>query len=589
MRKVAALIFVAMLVAGCMDGTRPAVLVKPLVYSDDAGDFTFVVMGDNRPWTGGKDFAIQNTYFAENIRLANTSGGEFAVNVGDLIHGYAKDAAVVNRMWDDFDRAASYFQIPLIPVVGNHDVPDRVGEAVWRKRIGPTYFSWDYKGCHFIGLNSEVVGGLDKITGFQLAWLKEDLKRAAGARRIFVFVHKPLWRWGPKERVLENRWHKDVHPLLAAAGVDTVFGGHDHQYLRYPTRDGVNYVVTGGAGAELHGAELEGGFFHICIVTVKGSASSWEILTPKGRLPADFATTDLREQQELDLGVEPLESIPQDGFLDMKARLKNPVDRPVFVTATWDTKGTSWEPLGRQGTLACLEPRGEASFAIQAQVTRGLFPLPTLKVELLDETRKKLLTWNPLKQALAKVAPMVRDWNVAGPFDLGLPLGVGDAKERYLFGWLSGWDGMLPPEKRVDLAAVYRGKGGKQIAWETMEADTSGVIDLGWVYKTDYAVACAVTYVYSPKSCVCRFAAGSNDSLLVRVNGEAVWSKHAVRGVKVDQDTFPVWLNEGWNEVLLKIANFNGGWGFCLRVLDPSGSVKFALEPEAAPAAAEKP
>jgi len=588
MWKVSSLVLLAVLATGCVS-TRVPVLVHPLSDPGGAGDFTFVVMGDNRPWWGGPDPVMQNIYFAQNIRLANASGGEFAVIPGDLIHGYAKDAAVVNRMWDEFDRAASYYTIPVIPVVGNHDVQDLTTLGIWHRRFGPTYFSWDYKGCHFIALDSEVVGDLDRIAGSQLAWLKDDLKRAAGARRIFVFVHKPLWRFGPKERVLENQWYKDVHPLLAAAGVDTVFGGHDHEYLRYPTRDGVNYVVSGGAGAELHSAELEGGIFHVCLVSVKGSTSSWEIVTPKGRLPADYATTETREEKDIALGIQPLESFPSDGVVDMRARLKNPLDRPAFITATWDTKATSWQPVGTPGVLACLAPGEEVPFSIQARVTRGLFPLPTLKVELVDEARRKLLVWNPLKQALAKIAPMVTEWNVIGPFDLGLPPGLNDARQRYLFGWLPGFDGVLPPEKGIDWEAVYRGKKGDEITWETIVADRNGVVDLGSVYRTDNAVACAVAYVYSPKGRLCEFMAGSNDSLLVRVNGEAVWYKHAARTLKADEDTFSAWLNEGWNEILLKIGNFNGGWGFCFRVLDPSGSLKFALEPEAAPAAAEKP
>ena len=589
MKRIAAVIAMVVWVGGCATATRVPVLVKPLVDPGGAGDFKFVVMGDNRPGWAGKDTVFQNEYYAENIRGANVSGGEFVVIGGDFIHGYSKDMKVVNRMWDDFDRATRYFEIPVVPVVGNHDIQDRQSEAVYHRRIGPTVFSWDYKGCHFIALDSEVVGKIDKIADAQLAWLKADLERAAGARRIFVFLHKPLWRFGPKERVLQNPWNKDVHALLAAAGVDTVFAGHDHEYLRYPTRDGVNYVVTGGAGAETRGGELEGGFFHFLIVTVKGNTSAYEVITPRGRVPVDYVTTQSLEDHERALTVEPIAALPKDGLIDLRGRLKNPTDREVLATIAWDTKGTSWRPLGARTVLAALRPREEAAVAIQAHVAGRLFPLPGLKVDLADDAdHRQLLSWNVFTQALAKVAPMVMEWNVVGPFELGPP-GRVDAlrsdKDKYLLGWLPGWDGMLPPEKGVDLAAAYRGKEGKEIRWEPMKADKKGIVDLAAVYKADNAVACAVTYIYSPKAGLHDFACGSDDSILVRVGGEEVWYKHAQRGVKLDEDCFSAWLNEGWNEVFLKVANRVATWGFCLRVLDPEGSLKFALQPGAAPAA----
>jgi len=611
MRKVAAVVLAGLVLAGCAMATRVPVLVKPLVDPGGEGEFTFVVMGDNRPWWGGKDNVFQNEYFAENIRGANASGGEFVVITGDLIHGYSKDMTVVNRMWDDFDRATSYFELPVVPVVGNHDIQDRKSAGVYKRRIGPTVFSWDYRGCHYIALDSEVVGGIDRIAGAQLAWLKEDLKRAGGARRLFVFVHKPLWRFGPRERWAENRWNREVHPLLAAAGVDTVFAGHDHEYQRYPTRDGVNYVVTGGAGAEVRGGELEGAFFHYLVVSVKGHTSSYEVITPDGRVPVDYVTTQSLEAHELDLNIEPLASLPKDGLIEMRARLKNPVASEARVTVTWDTKGTAWLPIGRKAVLAALRPNDEAAFAIQAHVTGRLFPLPSLKVELADDTEStELLSWNVFTQALAKIAPMAMEWNVVGPFDLGEPSGADALKtdqEEYLLGWLPGWDGMLPPEKGVDLAAVYRGKDGKKIRWETLKADKRGIVDLAAAYTSaasaksgkpdkpdkpvniNLSAACAVTYVYSPAAGFHDFTCGSDDSILVRVNGEEVWYKHAKRAFKTDEDYFSAWLKEGWNEVLVKIGNYDGNWAFCLRVLDAEGSLKFALQPGAGAAVAKQP
>ena len=40
--------------------------------------------------------------------------------------------------------------------------------------------------------------------------------------------------------------------MFAAAGVDLVLSGHDHNYQRFAGVDGVTYVVTGGGGAGLY-------------------------------------------------------------------------------------------------------------------------------------------------------------------------------------------------------------------------------------------------------------------------------------------------------------------------------------------------
>jgi hypothetical protein len=604
MRVASLAVLAAMLVSGCGPAAeRLPVVGMPLCDPGGTDDFKFVVMGDNRPWWGGSDNITQNAYFAENIRGANASGGDFAVISGDMIYGYTKDRALMHRMWDGFERASAHFQIPCILVVGNHDIQDRQSAEVWRERRGATHFSWDYKGCHFIVLDSEVVGEIDRITGAQLKWLEADLKNAAGARRIFVFLHKPLWDFGPKERLAENQWNKKVHPLLAAAGVDTVFAGHEHEYVVHPTRDGVRYVVSGGAGAELRGPELEGGFFHYLIVSVKDKTSDYALMTEWGRLPADYVTTDSIEAHEGDLAVEPIAALPTDRYLEIRGRIRNPTPRETIATIKWDDKATSWKPLAKEAVLATMRPNEEVPFCVPVEVGSEFLPLPGVKVELLDDAgKRKYLAWDLLGPALTKIGPMVREWNVVGPFDLGLSDNAG--KENFLYHWVPGWDGLLPPEKGVDLSASYSGKDRKAVAWQAVKADKKGMVDLHAVYhidtqsrpdkeakdyersKVENVAAIAVAYVYSPRGGVYDFTAGSDDSILVRINGRQVWSRNAMRGLKVDDDSFSAFLAEGWNEVLLKVASRRGEWGFCLRVMDPSGALKFALRPEGPVAAA---
>lgn len=287
------------------------------------------------------------------------------------------------------------------------------------------------------------------------------------------------------------------------------------------------------------------------------------------------------------LTVDPVGGIGKDGRVTIRAHLKNPTTGEIRPVLSWDAQGTWWQ--GEKATMEPVPPGGEGTIEVQAKIGERVYPLPQAHLMATDG-RQKLCTWQFLDRAMAAVAPLVREWNVVGPFDLGVPGKPADENEDkalYLKGPLAGWENLLPPEKGVDLAATYAGQGGKPVRWQTVKADPAGLVDLGSLYPVPLAAACAVAYVHSPEARSCRFSVGAGDSLRVRINGKEVWKKHALRTAAPDQDAFSADLKEGWNEVLLKVAHRTGDWGFYFRVIDADRKVKFALKPEAAPAGAK--
>ena len=44
---------------------------------------------------------------------------------------------------------------------------------------------------------------------------------------------------------------KNLHSLFVTHGVDLVFNGHDHNYERTKVIDGIQYIITGGGGANI--------------------------------------------------------------------------------------------------------------------------------------------------------------------------------------------------------------------------------------------------------------------------------------------------------------------------------------------------
>lgn len=244
--------------------------------------FKFVVLGDNR--TGGMDIYEVTETYKRIIGEINELRPVFVVLTGDIIRGGVNEEGLIREMWRRWMEATSVLEVPLFKVIGNHDVWSELSERVYREIFDePLYYSFDYQGCHFVVLDTEVQGEAGKITGEQFGWLEEDLSRNQGARYTFVFLHRPIWgglrgdpvAWAP------------VHRLFVAKGVDAVFAGHDHIYLADEI-DGIHYIVTGGAGAPLYSAqEKTGGFFHYCLVSVEDQGLTIAVVKPGNIEPED--------------------------------------------------------------------------------------------------------------------------------------------------------------------------------------------------------------------------------------------------------------------------------------------------------------
>ena len=85
-------------------------------------------------------------------------------------------------------------------VPGEHDTALDDG-AQFQQRFGPSWYSFDHRGVHFVGLNNVVqIDAMGKLGAEQLAWLKKDLAAHSPSTPVVVFAHIPLWmvypEWG---------------------------------------------------------------------------------------------------------------------------------------------------------------------------------------------------------------------------------------------------------------------------------------------------------------------------------------------------------------------------------------------------------
>ena len=166
---------------------------------------------------------------------------------------------------------------------------------------GPEYYSFDFADSHFVFLDSSP-GWSEKqaISDEQYTWLEKDLKKSKD-KRIFVFTHvttneipnyidqvKSGDTWleqklnNYSESKSMNHGFQDpleatkFESMMSKYHVDTVYLSHIHSYFEY-TKDGVRYLISGGAGAELL---TKNSYYHYLIEKVDNVKTSTVIELP---------------------------------------------------------------------------------------------------------------------------------------------------------------------------------------------------------------------------------------------------------------------------------------------------------------------
>jgi HEAT repeat protein len=112
--------------------------------------------------------------------------------------------------------------------------------------------------------------------------------------------------------------------------------------------------------------------------------------------------------------------------------------------------------------------------------------------------------------------------------------------------------------------------------WQIMPAGTNQ--DRPWLMELDRALggdnraAYLRTNVWSDKSQKVLLELGSDDGIKVWLNGQLVHANNATRPATAGQDKVEVTLNQGWNQLLLKVTQGGGEWAVCARIRRLDGS-----------------
>ena len=141
--------------------------------------------------------------------LVDSLAPAFLIVTGDLVRDALRvGEAEATSYYDLFVHETSAFRTPLWTVPGNHEnfgierdkshvsaTHPLYGRGMYHKYLGPDYYSFNYGGVHFVGLNTADIedqwyyGHVDSL---QLAWLERDLAVVPATTPVVSFDHIPF-------------------------------------------------------------------------------------------------------------------------------------------------------------------------------------------------------------------------------------------------------------------------------------------------------------------------------------------------------------------------------------------------------------
>ena len=157
---------------------------------------------------------------------------EFIVFTGDLTHT-TDDPAERRRRLAELRTIVGELKVKKVRfLAGEHDAALDSG-AAFKEFFGPTYFSFDHKGVHFVAVDNVSDPGA-QIGDAQLEWLRADLAKHDKNSAIVVLTHRPLFDLAPKWDWATRDGDKAIEILMPYQNL-TVFYGHIHQENHHQT------------------------------------------------------------------------------------------------------------------------------------------------------------------------------------------------------------------------------------------------------------------------------------------------------------------------------------------------------------------
>jgi 3',5'-cyclic AMP phosphodiesterase CpdA len=299
----------------------PAIITLLLVSASCGSsrpDFTFVFMTDIHIQQEKK--AVDG--FSKAIENANNLNPGFVITGGDLVmDALGATYEKADMLYNLYLETSEKFNMPVYNTPGNHEIfglyeksgvdpsHPEYGKKMFAKRIGKPYYSFDYKGWHFLILDS--IGEVEReryrgiISEEQVDWIKADLKNVAQNTPIVLSAHIPFitsmsqvysgsLTANSDNIVIVNS--KEVLELFNEHNLKLVLQGHLHFFEDIYVQ-GVHFITAGsicGKWWEGPNKKTEEGFL---LIKVKGEKFEWEYI--------DYGWSPPFEWEYIDYGWSP--------------------------------------------------------------------------------------------------------------------------------------------------------------------------------------------------------------------------------------------------------------------------------------------
>jgi hypothetical protein len=204
-------------------------------------DPVLVGAGDIATWPPGTEGNDEATAKVVESVVASRPGRTVVFTLGD--NAYESGAA--SEYEDYYAPTWGRFKGVTRPTPGNHEynTPGAAGYFGYF-RVRP-YYAYNLGSWRIYSLNSEIAR---KAKSPQVRWLRRDLA-AQPHRCVLAYWHRPRYSSGPhgNDASVAAIWQ-----TLARARADVVVTGHDHDYERFASRQGMVEFVVGTGGNFLY-------------------------------------------------------------------------------------------------------------------------------------------------------------------------------------------------------------------------------------------------------------------------------------------------------------------------------------------------
>ena len=375
----------------------PFHFVTALAPDDTSTPFRFAVYGDTRS-RPDKHGAVAYSLLGSRPR--------FTLVTGDLV------ASGRNReLWDtEFFAPARAMgaHVDMIPCYGNHDEHAPYLTNLFELPGNGQYFTIDYGYVRIITIDQYQPYGPGSE---QYKWLEKELSKKWDGWLLCQF-HQPPFGANPS-RSIDYPVIENLFGLLLEHGVDVIFCGHDHHYVRTKPialrrgQRGIIEIVSGGGGAPTY-ESIDRPYtarsctaLHHVVIDVTPERLTGKAVTPKGRVIDRFVIEKDGPQPDLVIAPEVLAKellgkalaaaatrLDDDlknssGNADIEANLvlASPLGLPVRGSITWDSSGDAWSVEPTETTFD-LGPNETGSFPVllSCKSRDRFYPTPVFRM-----------------------------------------------------------------------------------------------------------------------------------------------------------------------------------------------------------------